>query len=381
MRKKLILLVQATTCLLTLQAQDTDSLDVMIGQMIMIGINDWNDPGEKYDLLASIEQGRVGGVILYEKNLVAENTAEQLAELVWSLQKGAEIPLFMSIDEEGGLVNRLKPKYGFENIPSAAALGKLNVVDSTYQYALKKAQLLDLLGFNVNYAPVVDVNVNQNNPVIGKLDRSFGRDHEIVTRHAAAFLRAHNEVNVATTLKHFPGHGSSDSDTHLGVAVVTDSWQLQELYPYKALLDSGLVTGIMTAHIINRTLDTAMLPATLSQKIISEALRSFLGFDGVVFSDDMHMGAISRNFGFEDAVKLAVNADVDVLLFSNNVFDYQLTTVNELHTLIKSMVENGEIDRATIEKSYNRILILKKQLGLLDSDYQKTLKKRLKKVN
>jgi len=360
--------------------QNDDSLKLMIGQMIMIGINDYDDPGEKYDLLGNIKAGYLGGIILYEKNLDKENTSKKLAELILELQEDAKTPLFMSIDEEGGRVNRLKPKYGFPKTRSAAYLGDLDNIDSTYFYAEQTAKLLSGFGFNVNYAPVIDVNVNTSNPVIGKLERSYSEDYREVTRHAAAFIKAHTNYGIATTLKHFPGHGSSADDTHLGIADVTDTWRIEELYPYRFLIDSGVVTGVMTAHIVNGTLDQQKLPATLSNKIINGMLRDFLNYEGVVFSDDMHMGAISANYGFEDAVVMAINAGVDVLMFSNNVFDYQLTTVTEIHELIFQKVKSGQISTGQIQASFQRIMKLKSQLGLLEKDYNKELKRKLKNI-
>lgn len=349
--------------------------------MIMVGLKDYYDLSEREDFLESVRNNRVGGIILYEKNLMPVNTQAELAQMNLEIIEAAEIPLFISIDEEGGRVNRLKKKYGFPETFSAEEIAGMDNPDSTYFFARQTAETLKKYGFNVNYAPVVDVNINPENPVIGSLGRSYSEDYSKVITQAGAFLKAHNDVGVATTLKHFPGHGSSADDTHLGIADVSDTWLIEELFPYKALIDSGWVTGIMTAHIVNRSLDRSLKPATLSKKVIQQVLREFLGFDGVVFSDDMHMGAISQHYGFEEAVVLAINAGVDVLLFSNNVFDYQLTTADELHSLIRKKVQSGEIPQARIEESYQRIMDLKNSVGLLQDEYQKEMKKRLKKLN
>lgn len=361
-------------------AQSVDSLDMMIGQMIMVGLTNFYDRSDRELLLKSIAKGEIGGIILFEKDLMPVNTKQELAKLIITVQKPASIPLFLGIDEEGGKVTRLKPKYGFPKTVSAAYLGQLDNLDSTDFYARVTAQNLSLFGFNVNYAPTVDLNVNPNNPVIGKVDRSYSASPHQVARHAARVIDRHTEMGVITVLKHFPGHGSSTRDTHLGVTDVSGTWQFEEIYPYKFLLDSGKVPAVMTAHIINRTLEEQMLPATLSPKIITGILRQHLGFNGVVFSDDMHMGAISKNYGFEESVVRAIQAGVDVLMFSNNIFADELTDANSLHAIIKRNVQIGAIPESRIRESFDRIINLKTKYGLMAPDYFSKLEKQLKQI-
>ena len=362
-----------------LLAQESDSLDMMIGQMIMVGLNNFDDPDNREPVLKHLREGKLGGILLFEKDLSQDNTKANLAQLVNSLQQASAIPLFMAIDEEGGKVNRLKPKYGFPSTLSASYLGQLNDLDSTYYYGASTAQNLSNFGFNVNFAPTVDVNINAENPVIGKMERSYSPNHTVVLQHAARVIASHDEFSVATALKHFPGHGSSAADTHLGVADVSDSWLIEELFPYKALVDSGMVRAVMSAHVVNRVLDGEMLPASLSKPMIDGVLRKLIGFDGVVFSDDMHMGAISKHYGLEEAVVLAVNAGLDVLVFSNNVFDDERTSGIQVHQLIKDKVLAGEIPIARIMESYIRITKLKESLGLMEADFKQSLSERLKK--
>lgn len=369
---------------LTLQivglAQQTDSvsLDEMIGQMVMVGLNKFKEPQQRESTLEAIRAGKISGIILFEKDLEKSNTKENLAQLIWELQQEAATPLFIAIDEEGGKVNRLKPKYGFPKTVTAEYLGSLNDLDSTSYYAEATATNLKNFGFNVNFAPTVDVDINAENPVIGGYGRSYSPDPLIVSSHAQKVIEAHDVQQVATVLKHFPGHGSSASDTHLGIADVSNTWQFEELFPYKSLLDSGKVRAIMSSHIVNRSLDEKLLPATLSKKIIDGILREHLGFDGVVFSDDMHMGAITQHYGFEDAVVLAINAGVDVLVFSNNITLDDITSAGGLHSLIKEAVLDGKIERSQIKSSYNRIMSLKSSLGLLEDSYKTQLKENLK---
>ena len=194
------------------------------------------------------------------------------------------------------------------------------------------------------------------------MGRSFSPDEKLVAKHAAQVIRTHHENGVLTVLKHFPGHGSSHADTHLGIADVTDYWQFKELMPYKYLIDSALVDGIMTAHIVNGHLDENKLPATLSPFIINNILRNVLEYDGVVFSDDMQMHAISKHYGFEQSLKMAIEAGVDVLMFANMVEENERKTPTQIHDAILEMVNAGEITRERIETSYLRIIQMKSRL-------------------
>jgi beta-N-acetylhexosaminidase len=349
-----------------IQAQPKDTLDMMIGQMIMIGIGDFDILDKSAAIFQSLEEGRIGGIILFEKNISIKDPKINLKAIIECAQKKSPVPLLVSIDQEGGKVNRLKTKYGFPKTVTAQYLGSLDMLDSTRFYAYQTALTLSGLGFNLNYAPILDVNVNPTNPVIGKIERSYSADYLKVVSHASEVVKMHDSLNIATALKHFPGHGSSRKDTHLGIADVSQTWQMEEVYPYKAMLDSGLVRMIMTAHIVNHVLDSALLPATLSKKIVTDFLRGFLNYDGVVISDDMQMGAISKEYGLEEAIKLSINAGVDMIMFANNVPDSDLVTADIVHKIIRSKVENNEIPIRRIEESYKRISKLKYEMGLKD---------------
>lgn len=367
MKRILVVCLLAAKLIPCANAQEVDSLDIMIGQMIMVGIGDFNELKKEETIFEEIRANRVGGVILFEKNINPKKSEEKMKEMLSYAQKQAEIPLFISIDQEGGLVNRLKTKYGFPKSVSAQYLGELNNLDSTSYYAKQTAATLYKLGINMNFAPSVDVNVNPENPVIGKVKRSYSADPYEVAEQAQAVVEAHDLFGVATVLKHFPGHGSSKNDSHLGLTDVSKTWRFKELIPYKALLDSGKVRAIMSAHIVNEIMDESKLPATLSPFVISGVLRGFLGFDGVVVSDDMQMKAISAEYGLEESIKMAVNAGIDILLFGNNVAGYDLAASKKIHAIIKSFVEKGEISNARIAESYRRIISLKSELGLLDN--------------
>jgi beta-N-acetylhexosaminidase len=340
-------------------AQTRDSLDIKIGQMILIGF-----PGAKVDekVLEEIRQGKVGSIIVFEKNIPVKNSYAELKKMTWTYQQAASIPLFIAIDQEGGKVNRLKEKYGFPRSVSAAKLGKFNI-DSVQFYAETTAATLAGLGINVNFAPVVDLSSNPTNPIIAKPERAFSAQADSVTLFAREVIRQHRKLGVISVLKHFPGHGSSKDDTHLGIADVTNTWNESELNPYKVLIDSGEVDAIMTAHIVNKKLDKAGNPGTLSKKVIDSLLRKQFHFNGVVFSDDMQMHAITKHYGLEEAIKLSINAGVDILTFSNNISGSQERTVDKVHEIIKKSVVDGTISKDRIDQSFKRIMDLKQQLN------------------
>jgi beta-N-acetylhexosaminidase len=338
-----------------------DSLDLKIGQMIMIGINDRTSLNPNDSLIQELRSNKIGGIILFEKNISKTNSFETLKKLIADLQKNSTVPLFISIDEEGGKVHRLKEKYGFVKMPSAAFLGNINNTDTTIYYTRNLASQLANLGINLNYAPVVDLALNKDNPIIAKYGRSYSADPAVVTKHAAASIHTHHAYGVKTILKHFPGHGSSMADSHLGIVDVTNQWNIIELLPYKDLIKSGNVDAIMTAHIVNAHLDSTMLPATLSKTVITDVLRNMLEFKGVVFSDDMQMYAISKNYGLENSIRLSILAGVDVLVFGNNVTASDRIKASEIHAIIKNMVASGQISQERINESYQRIMLLKQK--------------------
>lgn len=348
--------------------QTRDSLEIKIGQMILIGL-----PQTKVDssVLASVKAGKIGSILVFEKNIPQKNSFTELKKVLWTYQKAALIPLFISIDQEGGRVNRLKEKYGFPRSVTAAKLGKYPL-DSVQFYSQITANTLAALGFNVNFAPVVDVAINPTNPIIARPERSYSAKADSVALLAAEVVKQHRKAGVITVLKHFPGHGSSKDDTHLGIADVTKTWGDVELIPYKSLLDSGYVDAIMTAHIVNKSLDENGFPGTLSLKITTDLLRNKLGFKGVVFSDDMQMHAITKHYSLEQSIAMAINAGVDVLLFSNNIQGSQDRTVDKVHQIIRKLVEDGTITPERIDQSFDRIMQLKKRLTTTTEDYYRT---------
>jgi beta-N-acetylhexosaminidase len=334
-----------------------DSVDIKIGQMIMMGINERSMLAPS-DTLRNELRYKTGGIIIFEKNIAKSSSYEQMKKLLSDLQSEAGIPLFTAIDEEGGKVHRLKEKYGFVPMPSAAVSGQYKK-DSTYLYAYRLAQELKELGFNLNFAPVADVAINPDNPIIAKVQRSYSSSPLIVAEHAQAFIDAHHQWGIHTTLKHFPGHGSSSTDTHKDMTDVTKQWQIRELIPYSRIIDSGRCDAIISCHVVNCRLDTLCIPSTLSKTINTDLLRDVFGFNGVIFSDDMQMYAISKHYGLEKAIAMAINSGVDVLVFGNNVNASDRTTATQIHAIIRKLVDEGAISTGRIDESYRRILTLK----------------------
>jgi beta-N-acetylhexosaminidase len=345
-----------------------DSLDFKIGQMLLVGFRGLS-VSDTSTIVRDICQRHIGAVILFDYD-VPSNTAvrniqspKQVAALCQSLQHfsrtHSSLPLLIAIDQEGGKVSRLKEKYGFAPTVSQAYLGMLNRLDSTRFYARRTAEQLAALGINLNFAPCVDVNLNPQNPIIGAKERSFSSNPAIVTQHALAVIEEHRKRNILTAIKHFPGHGSSAADSHLGLVDVTHYWQRQELEPFRAVIAAQSTDLVMTAHIFNANWDT--LPATLSRNVLTRLLRDTLNFRGVIISDDMQMKAIAAHYGLEEAIRLALQAGIDILTFGNNM-DYDEHIAEKAIAIIKRLVAEGIILRERIDESYRRILALKMRL-------------------
>jgi beta-N-acetylhexosaminidase len=336
---------------------EIDSLDFKIGQLIIFGFYG-TSANENEAVFKAVKTGKVGSILIYGRNLSVKRTADSLKILINRFQLAAPYPLFISIDQEGGLVNRLKPELGFPQMPSAQWLGTRNNADTTKFYADNIGYSLSRLGINLNYAPVLDV-YNPNCPVLGARERCFSKDPAIITKHAGITINSHHYFGVKTVVKHFPGHGNSLADSHLGIADVTKTWVKEELIPYKNLIEKNQVDAVMTAHIVNGKLDASLLPATLSKKIMTGLLRDSLGFKGVIFSDDMMMQAISAQYGIEDAIFKSMDAGVDVLMFSNNIRGVGNYSPDNIHSIMKKLVLTGRISTAQIEASYRRVMNLK----------------------
>lgn len=346
---KLILLLLLTNISLA------QSLEDKISQMLMVGF-----PGNELTdstIINDIQIRKIGGVILMGYNITSPS---QVLQLTNSLQSNSQTPLFISVDQEGGIVARLKETNGFTATKTAFEIGTLiNNEDSTRAWASLMAGWLKQSGFNVNLAPVADVNVNPNSPAIGLLDRSFSEIPEMVFQHNSWFIDEFNDKNIFTTLKHFPGHGSANTDSHFGFTDITNTWSDSELIPFKQLIHQGYDDFIMSGHLFNANLDS-IHPASLSSKVMTNLLRDTLEFNGLIITDGMFMGAITNNYTFDKAVELALNAGNDILLYTSNKIDGK-SLVDSIVGIVLNKISLGLITETRIDQSYQRI-ILKKQI-------------------
>ena len=350
-----------------------EKLKEEIGQMIMVGFRGTEAP-ENSDIYKTIKDVKVGGVALFDfdvpfgtfpRNII---NPDQTKKLISDLQKYSADPLFVAIDAEGGKVNRLKQEYGFLPILSPEAMGQDKTLTAVERESTKLAEELKGLGFNMNFAPVVDLNINPENPVIGALGRSFSPDPEEVVNQARIFIENHLKNNIITVEKHFPGQGSAVQDSHLGITDVTDTYKKEELLPYQKLNDEGLLNAVMVGHITDKKVDSSY-PATLSKVFLQDILRNQMGFKGIIISDDMQMAAISDNYKFEESIIMAVNAGNDIILFSNNSpSGYNKDVAYKVRDVIFNAVKENKVVEERITESYNRILNLKKRFKIIRPD-------------
>jgi len=314
----------------------------------------------------------LGGVILFnyhcrekrlEKNI--ENPA-QVRALTQRLQQWAasraEHPLFIAIDYEGGRVNRLEASQGFPETKTAKAIGEMSE-DAILSEAQKMAETLASLGFNFNFAPVVDINSNPNNQVITHLERAYCSKPNRVNDIAKHFRHSFADKGILSTYKHFPGHGSSEDDSHIGAVDITDSWREEELIPYQQLSQKpSALDAVMIGHLIHKQFDESGKPATLSKPIVTDLLRNQVGFQGLVVSDDMQMDAISKHYSDQDALIHAINAGVDLLIYGNQLVKDPLSA-SYIIDCVSDAVNQGKISPERIEESYQRVVRVKKQLN------------------
>jgi beta-N-acetylhexosaminidase len=335
-----------------------------IGQMFLIGF-DGCTVERNHWLADAIRRDRLGGVILFDRNIdgAVQNISSpgQLQELTRQLQEMAPELLLVAVDQEGGQVCRLKQRDGFPATLSAATLGRNEPDSSTGPAAAAMAATLAGCGVNLNLGPVVDLALNTENPIISRYERSFDSRAARVADHARAFIKAHHEQSIACCLKHFPGHGSSRGDSHLGFVDITSDWQECELDPYKYLFAAGFEDAVMTAHVVHRGLDPSGLPATLPPLIIGGMLRRELGFGGVTMTDDLQMRAISDHYGFREAVQRAVLAGVDLMVVGNNLVRSR-DALNQGTSAIQELLDKGTVDADYIEASLARIARFKQKI-------------------
>ncbi|MGV7220457.1 MAG: beta-N-acetylhexosaminidase [Nitrospinales bacterium] len=323
------------------------------GQMLMAGLKGTSIDKDAEELICKY---KIGGFILFGRNF--ENP-RQLSNFICDLQslaisKGNGTPLFISVDQEGGRVARLKEP--FTEYPFAGVLGIAKSEELAYNFGSALAKELLAVGINMDFAPVLDVNSNPENPIIG--DRAFSDDPEWVARLGGAFIRAFNDEGILPVGKHFPGHGDTALDSHLDLPYVNrdvNSLEKIELHPFSKVLKNGLDV-VMTAHVIYPAWDEKN-PATFSKKILDDILRKRFGFDGIIISDDLEMKAIDDHYQFESIPAMGVEAGVDIFLVCHDT-----DRIRTLHDLLIKGMNTGKISRDNVQMSADRIARIKRKI-------------------
>lgn len=339
------------------------SLDEKIGQLVISGFY-----GTTLDenILKLIKEDKISGVILFNRNVKNSSTLLSLNNSLKESNKNNKLPLFISVDEEGGLVTRM-PK-DIKRLPTNKYIGSLNNNDLSYKVGEILGEQLSFFGFNMNFAPVLDINSNSNNPVIG--DRSFSNNKDIVANLGASTMKGIQSKNIISVVKHFPGHGNTSVDSHINLSVVNyDINRLNsfEFVPFKTAIQNR-ADAVMVGHILLPKIDNKY-PSSMSYEIVTNILRKDLGFNGLVVSDDMTMGAITKNYSIEEAAVKSINAGVDLLLVCQK---YE-NTENVLKAL-KEAVLNGTISKERLDNAlYNIISIKKKYISNKEYDNDITI--------
>ena len=334
------------------------SLEHKIAGLIIVGFR-----GSRLDqaawLRTALTRNGLGGVILFDRdqesggrrNIVSPG---QLTTLVDDLRAAAgDRRIIVSVDQEGGVVTRLSPAHGFPAVASEAVIGANDDVAEARSWGEGIAETLASVGIDLNLAPVVDLDINPDSPAIGALGRSFSRDADVVVSMATVEIEAHRAAGVRTTLKHFPGIGSSTTNTDFGVADVTRTWTRRELQPFQRLIDAGTADLIMAGHVVNGQLDPD-LPASLSKPIVTDLLRGEMGWSGPVVTDDLQAAAIDDAFGFDEAVVRALEAGNDLLLFANQQ-GYDANIVSRAIDAVLNAVDEGRLPATRVDDAWERV--------------------------
>ncbi|MGJ0360549.1 glycoside hydrolase family 3 N-terminal domain-containing protein [Aliarcobacter cryaerophilus] len=346
-------------------AQDNYSkkdIEKMIAKMVVLGFTG-TSIDKNSQIYKDIEFG-LGGVILFDKDPNDKTKAKnienkaQLKKLNQQLQSINKSKLLISIDQEGGVVQRLKSEAGFVNTLKASEISQNGEVFAKKSYEAM-AKDLSSVGINLDFAPSVDLAINKDNKVIVTRGRSFGENPQIVIKYASIFVDELKKEGVISTLKHFPGHGSSLADSHLGFVDITKTWDKKELEPYKYFIKNNQADMIMTAHVFNENLDKNY-PATLSYNINTKLLRKELGFKGVLITDDLQMSAISKHYDLKQTLTLAINSGVNLLLFANQLA--KPITLKEIVDTVYSQILSEQIRLEKIIESNKKIDLLKEKI-------------------
>lgn len=348
------------------------SLRNKIGQMLVMGFEGCSITDDS-PVAQWLSGDGLGGVLLFDqdwstgqygKNLKNPSQIKQLTQKLkdYAAQSALEeLDLLVALDYEGGAVDRLAKIEGCRATLRAEQLTFASKAELETEWSLMALGLKEL-GFNLNFAPVVDLALNKQEGIIGKLGRSFSQDPDKVVSLAAQFVEVFARHGIACSYKHFPGHGSALGDTHQACVDVTSTFQFAELIPYYQLLQKkNQPIMVMTAHVVNKHLDAAGWPATLSYAMLTGILRRTMAYEGVIISDDLQMQAISHHYGLGEALALTINAGADMMIFGNQLGSI---TAPEVISCIEQLVQDKKVGVERIEEAYRRIVRLKQSISL-----------------
>jgi len=343
------------------------SLEQLIGQLIIAGFRGSNAPPDS-PIVNFIKDYNLAGVILYDEDvkiggLGTRNiqTPDQVKDLSNQLQSFSKGDLLISIDQEGGGTNRLKPDYGFPETPSWNHMGLLDNDLMTQQFSQTIASTLNDCGINVNFAPVLDLDYGDDT-VIGKAKRANSNLPKTVVQHSRVFIQSLKENNIISCGKHFPGQGSAFGDTHKGSTNISDTWTVKDLIPFDELIKYGHLDMVMVSHTFDKNMDPKY-PASLSKIIITDMLRNDLGFKGVVICDDPSMNAISDHYNLTESFELMLNAGIDLFCLGNNL-NYDPDFIPKSVSSMCQLVKSGKVTVDRIRQSIERIKSLKTKYNI-----------------
>ncbi|WP_426475771.1 glycoside hydrolase family 3 protein [Chryseobacterium balustinum] len=330
------------------QTYNSLSQDEKLGQLFIVALYTNKDENHINQVRNIVTNDKIGGLILMQDDAAKE------INLVNEFQQKSKVPLMIGMDAEWGLYQRINTAHKF---PWAMTLGAIQDKDLIYKMATKIADDCKRMGINWDFAPVVDVNTNPNNPIIG--NRSFGSEVSNVTQSALSYANGLQDNNILAAIKHFPGHGDTNTDSHLDLPVVSHSLQRLnkiELAPFKDLMNKG-IGGVMVAHLYVPSLESGKgIPASISKNIITGLLKEKLGYKGLIITDALNMGAVANKYKPGELDALAFKAGNDIMLFSQGV--------SEGKKLIQKAIDQGEISQSRVEESVKKILLTKYFLGL-----------------
>lgn len=337
------------------------SIQEKIGQMIIIGM-DTNYITDRIKTM--ITKYKIGGIILYRKNFSTYDKMLELIEQLKDLNKVNKIPLFIAIDQEGGRVNRM-PKE-IQNLPPANTIALQNNEELVKKSAQLTGKLLKNSGFNLNFAPVLDIKNFSNEHAIG--NRCFGNDKETVAKYGVATMKALQEQGIVSVIKHFPGHGATNKDSHYFLPVINKkikTLENEDMYPFEQAINSG-ADCLLVGHLLIKNV-TGLYPASLSRKFISRYIRKKYKYNGLIFTDDLKMRAI-RLYGSANSVIKAFKAGNDIIVFRFNKDEEK----NAIEKVVK-LTLSGKIKEGRINRSVKRIINLKEKYNLSDDMPEKSI--------